>query len=85
MRDSVRLLLEHRRREGFERALGKLLLELQLGTPRRHLDTLAELAEVYLSGCEKSLLSSSLRAQLAEARAKVETRRNLRLVKAVPR
>jgi len=85
MRDSVRLLREHQSREGFHRALGKLLLELQLGTPRRHLDTLAELAEVYLSASGESVLSSSLRAALVKAKASVEQRHHLRLVKAVRR
>jgi len=85
MKNSVRLLLEHQNREAFHRALGKLQLELALGTPRRHLDTLVELAVAYLSACGESELSVSLRAELGRVMAMVATRPNLRLVKAVRR
>ena len=74
-------LYQHRARERFQRAMTRLHAELALGSARRHLDNLVELAEAYLDTLDDSSLKASFAEQLGNARAMVNTRHNLRLVR----
>lgn len=74
-------LKEHRAQRAFERNLGRLRLELRMGTPRRHLDVLVELLEALVPECGKSKLSEHYRAELHAVKLDVSQRSNLRLVK----
>ncbi len=74
-------LRQHRAQRAFERNIGRLWLELRLGTPRRHLDVLVELLDALLPECGKTKLSDSYRAELHAAKLQVSQRSNLRLVK----
>lgn len=71
---------EHLAQTRFEKNLGLLELELRLGSARRHLDPLVELCEIYLPKCGESLLARTYKQRLAEAKARVADRGNLRLV-----
>lgn len=81
---SQKMLREHRARERFERNLALLLLELQQGAPRRHLDAVVELLEGNLALAGNSLVTARFRELLAGAKAEVETRTNLRVVPMTP-
>jgi hypothetical protein len=74
-------LYQHRAREMFSRALTRLHAELAMGSARRHLDNLVELAESYLDQLTDTTAKPPLVEQLATLRAMVATRHNLRLVK----
>ncbi len=76
-----RQVIEHRAQKAFERNLGLLRLELSLESARRHLDPLLELCDMYLANSGSSLLTQRYKEQLAEVRALVGKRGNLRLVK----
>lgn len=67
-------LLQHRARERFARAVGVLRIEIQLGTERRHLDNLVELAKAYLTQLEGTLEHAALDTELDEAIALIPTR-----------
>lgn len=71
----------HRAQQAFERNLGRLRLELRMGTPRRHLDVLVELCDALLPECGKSKLTECYRAELHAAKTLVSQRSNLRLIK----
>jgi hypothetical protein len=71
---------QERARERFSRTLERLQTELSLGTPRRHLDVLVELAEAYLDQLDHTTLRAQFAERLDAARARVSTRHNLRLV-----
>jgi hypothetical protein len=78
---SARQLTQHRAQQAFARNIGRLWLELRLGTPRRHLDVLLELCDALLPECGSSQLTDNYRAELRAARDQVKQRSNLRLVK----
>jgi hypothetical protein len=78
---SARQLTEHRAQQAFARNIGRLWLELRLGTPRRHLDVLLELCDSLLRDCGKNQLADHYRVELHTARTQVSQRSNLRLVK----
>lgn len=71
----------HRAQQAFERNLGRLRLELRMGTPRRHLDVIVELLEALLPDCGKSKLTDCYRSELHAAKTLVSQRCNLRLIK----
>jgi hypothetical protein len=77
----LRQLKEHRAQVAFARNLGRLWLELRMGTPRRHLDVLLELCTTLLVNCGPSQLTDRYRVELHSARIQVSQRSNLRLVK----
>jgi hypothetical protein len=74
-------LKQHRAQQAFERNLGRLRLELRMGTPRRHLDVLVELLETLLPDCGHTRLTDHYRTELHAAKTEVARRSNLRLVK----
>jgi hypothetical protein len=74
-------LRQHRAQQAFERNLGRLRLELRMGTPRRHLDVLVELLDALLPECGKTQLTDCYRAELHAAKTQVSQRSHLRLVK----
>lgn len=74
-------LRQHRAQQAFARNMGRLWLELRMGTPRRHLDVLVELLDALLPECGDSRLSEHYRAELYSAKIQVSQRSNLRLVK----
>jgi hypothetical protein len=88
-RESIKLQREGEARARLERHLRRLSLELAMGTPRRYLDPLVELCELLVEQTGGNLLTTALRAQLADLRARVETRGHqptdfhLRIVKGV--
>lgn len=77
----IRQLREYRAQQAFARNLGRLRIELRLGTPRRHLDVLVELLDALLPECGDTLLAASYRDELGRAKADVARRSHLRLVK----
>jgi hypothetical protein len=81
---SIRMQREYQARERFERTYSLLLLELEQGAPRRHLDAIVELAEVHLAAAGSSLATTSMRGQLGAVKAAVATRTNLRVVTTAP-
>ena len=72
---------QHRAQLAFERNLGRLRLELRMGTPRRHLDVLVELLDTLVSECGQTKLTECYRAELHAVKLLVAQRSNLRLVK----
>lgn len=60
--------------KGFEETYSRLGVELALGTPRRHLDILVELCEVYLRDCGGSELAVTYRDQLDRTKRLIEVR-----------
>jgi hypothetical protein len=74
------MLRERHAIQRFESTFALLLLELEQGAPRRHLDALVELAELHLDATGGSLVTASLRGQLEAVKAGVATRTNLRAV-----
>lgn len=74
-------LRQYRAQQAFARNIGRLWLELRLGTPRRHLDVLVDLLETLLPECGKTQLGECYRAELYAAKLQVAQRSNLRLVK----
>lgn len=84
MRDSPRQYRERRFARGATRTLDRLDLELSLGTARRHLDPLVELAELYLEGVTATGSRAAIASRLEHTRRLVATRINLRLCKGRP-
>lgn len=74
-------LRQHRAQQAFARTIGKLWLELRLGTPRRHLDVLVELCDALLPECGGTQLTECYRAELGAAKRQVHAVSHLRLVK----
>lgn len=71
-----------RAQQAFERNLGRLRLELRLGTPRRHLDVLVELLEALLPDCgDGTLLTESYRRALHAVRSQIALRSDERVVR----
>lgn len=64
----------YRAEKGFEENHSRLGLELAVGTPRRHLDILVELCEVYLRDCGDSELAVSYRNRLDRTKRLIEVR-----------
>jgi hypothetical protein len=81
---SISQYAEHQAQARFVRNLQLLELELQMGSPRRHLDVLVELLTLLLPLCGprngSNLLVSGYRAELDAIKHRVVTRSNLRLV-----
>ena len=77
---SARHYSEHKAQERFVRNRQLLVLELEMRSPRRHLDVLLELLELLVEQCGSSVLAFSYRAELLELKQRVMTRSNLRLV-----
>ncbi len=59
---------------GFEENYSRLGLELAVGTPRRHLDILVELCEVYLRDCGDTELATTYRTPLDRSKRLIEVR-----------
>jgi hypothetical protein len=85
----MKLQRESEARARLERHLQRLSLELAMGTARRYLDPLVELCELLVEQTGGNLLTAELRKQLAELKARVESRSHqpsdfhLRIVKGV--
>jgi hypothetical protein len=77
---SARHYAEHRAQERFVRNAQLLELELEMRSPRRHLNVLLELLGLLVEQCGSSVLASTYRVQLIELKQRVTTRSNLRLV-----
>jgi hypothetical protein len=60
--------------KGFVESHDRLALELCLGTPRRHLDILVELCEVYLRECGDTELAANFRERLDRSKRVIEVR-----------
>ncbi len=72
---------ERRARERVIHNLQLLELEIRMGSPRRHLDVLAELIELLFAHTgPETLETQALRDQFAGAKARIKTRTNLWLV-----
>jgi hypothetical protein len=71
----------HQASQAFDRNASRLRLELSMGTPRRHLDVLVELLETLLPETGGSLVTEHYKQMLAQLKADVASRSNLRLVK----
>jgi hypothetical protein len=78
---SRRQVQQERARLAFDRVMALLQTELALGTARRHLDVLLELAECHLDALEGTALSAAMAERLSRARDVVRARHHLRLVK----
>lgn len=79
--DVTKHYAQYRAREQFSRKLEQLDFELSVESPRRVLDYLIDHLDDLLSRVGDSVLRDSFAAQLADAKARVSTRHNLRLVK----
>lgn len=82
MKQSERLLQEHRARAQFQRKLEQLRFEVSMGTPRRVLDYLVDHLEDLLPQLQPgTTLHKSFAEQLDRAKRMVASRHNLKLVK----
>ena len=80
-----RIYRQHLAQREIERCVGLIELELKLGTHRRHLDPLVDLATLHLEQAGDSLLVDSLRAQIAAARSRILQRDQRRTFPQTPR
>lgn len=74
MTRSVRIREEAAAVERFTYYSQRLNLELAMNTPRRHIDPLLELLDLYVERTGGSVLTEQLRVQLAEFKQRVAAR-----------
>ena len=79
-RNSVRQKREAAAADEFIHWTQRLQFELAMRTPRRHLDSIVRVLELCIERAGDSLLVQEMKRQLAELKATVATRHNLRSV-----
>jgi hypothetical protein len=79
--DMTKHYAEHLARQQFSRKLEQLGFELSVEAPRRVLDYLIDHLDDLLPRVGDSVLRESFARQLSDAKTRVATRHNLRLVK----
>lgn len=80
----IKMRKEQAAREAFDRNLERLYFEIKMGTPRRHLDVLLEFLDSLVQETGDNLYTEHYGRLLAEAKRRVSTRTNLRLVRGAP-